>query len=138
MTPPPPGTIVRTAVQLARAWQRLMGQDGFDVATLWLIFFDGGGRLLRLIVPIDGIPPEPDALVARNLAAVVRELVASGEVASVALLISRPGSRAMTEADRRWARVLRAEMGELAVWPIHLATRGFVQVFAPDDLVAAS
>jgi hypothetical protein len=29
-------------------------------------------------------------------------------------------------------------MAGLPMWPVHLATRGHVQVFAPDDLVVAS
>jgi hypothetical protein len=34
---------------------------------------------------------------------------------------------------------LRAALGfEYATWPIHLATADHVQVFAPDDLAAAS
>ena len=43
----------------------------------------------------------------------------------------------MLERDRRWARALRAELGDrLASSPIHLATPDRLQVFAPDDVVA--
>jgi hypothetical protein len=138
MPPPLPGTVVRTHVELARMWRALMGRDGFGTSSLWLIFFDAESKVQSIIVPIDDIPPEPDERFVHNLAEVVDRLIDDAAVDSVALLLSRPGHRAMTDADRRWARALRAELGEHAVWPIHLATRNEIQVFAPDDLVAAS
>src|SRR3954447_9069183 len=47
------------------------------------------------------------------------------------------GPAGMTDADRRWARALLAGFRGLTRWPVHLATRDRVQVFAPDDLIAA-
>jgi hypothetical protein len=119
-------------------WRALMGRGGFDTATIWLVFFDAGSRTQSVIVPVEGIPAEPDVHSVRKLAWVVRDLIDGAEIASVAVLLSRPGPRSMSEADRRWARALRAELGELTAWPLHLATREHVQIFAPDDLVAAS
>jgi hypothetical protein len=119
-------------------WQGLMGAGGFSVASIWLVFFDEESRLQHLIVPIDDIPAEPDEPFLRGLARIVTDLVDDHTVTSVAMLISRPGPRAMTGADRRWARALRAHLGELACWPVHLATRDGIQVFAPDDLAVAS
>jgi hypothetical protein len=138
MTPPPPGTLVRNAVDLGRVWQRLMGPGGFGIRTLWLLFLDEQNRLQGALMPIEDVPAEPDVPSVRNLARVVADLLEDGEAASIAVLLSRPGPRAMTGADRRWARVVLDELGELSGWPVHLATRDFVQVFAPDDLVAAS
>lgn len=134
-----PGTLVRTHAELAGLWETMMGRSDFAVASVWLLFLDAADRVLPVVVPIDGIPPEPDPAFIRGLAGIVAGLVESGDTASVAVLLSRPGPGAMTDADRRWARALRAGLGdEIAVWPVHLATRGQVRVFAPDDLVAAS
>jgi hypothetical protein len=134
-----PGTIVRTHAELAGLWETMMGRGGFGVASVWLMFLDAGNRVLPVVVPIDGIPAEPDPGFVSGLARIVSGLVESGDTASVAVLLSRPGEPAMTEADRRWARALRSGLGdEVGVWPVHLATRGQVRVFAPDDLVAAS
>ena len=119
-------------------WRGLMGPGGFGRSTIWLVFFDAEFRTQSVIVPIEGVPAEPDPVSVRNLVSVVRDLVDGADVASVAMLLSRPGPRSMTDADRHWARALRAELGELAVWPMHLATRDSVQIFAPDDLIAAS
>ena len=105
--------------------------------SLWLMFLNAEHRLLPVIVPIDDLPAEPDDLFVRNLAEVVDRLIDAGDAASVALLLSRPGSRAMREADRVWARALRAALGVHATWPIPLATRDTIAVFAPDDLLVA-
>jgi hypothetical protein len=137
--PRPQDTVVRTQADLFAVWQGLMGRGGFSVASIWLVFLDEDKRLRPLIVPIDDIPTEPDQPFLRGLVRVVGDLVDSGHASSVAVLISRPGGSAMLESDRRWARALRAELGdELAVWPVHLATRDRIQVFAPDDLAVAS
>jgi hypothetical protein len=138
MPPPPPGTLIRTPGDLSRAWRGLMGPGGFSTSTLWMLFLDSDSRMQSVIVPIDDIPPEPDEQFVHNLARIVDDLVDGAAVASVALLLSRPGPRAMTDADRRWARALRQQLGAHLVWPLHLATRDTVHVFAPDDLVAAS
>jgi hypothetical protein len=138
MPPPPPGSLIRTAAELTAAWQALMGAGGFGRRSIWVIFFDPDHRLLAPIMPIDDIPAEPDSAFLGNLATIVGYLIDQGTVASAAFLLSRPGARAMTGADRRWALALRAAMGDRAGWPIHLATGDSVQVFAPDDLIAAS
>ena len=134
-----PGTVVRSHAELAGVWETMMGRDGFGFASVWLMFLDAENRVLPVVVPIDGIPAEPDPAFVRGLARIVAGLIESGDTASVAVLLSRPGPVAMTDADRRWARALRSALGdEVAIWPVHLATRGQVRVFAPDDLVAAS
>jgi hypothetical protein len=139
MTPPPPLTVIRTHADLFALWQALMGPGGFRIASVWLVFLDEDNRVQPVIMPIDDLPPEPDQPFLRNLARVVADLVDQGCASSVALLLSRPGGSAMTESDRRWARSLRAELGnELAVWPVHLATCDSIRVFAPDDLAVAS
>jgi hypothetical protein len=115
-----------------------MGPGGFSVASIWLVFLDEDNRVQPVILPIDDIPYEPDQVLLRNLARIVTDLATEGSISSVATLISRPGGSAMTDGDRRWARALRAELGDLPVWPVHLATRDSVRVFAPDDLAVAS
>jgi len=137
--PRPHETVVRTPAELFTVWEGLMGPAGFGMFSLWLIFFDSDGRLQPVISPIDDIPPVPDRGLLRGVAGVVEDLIATGTVASVAMLLSRPGPPDMTPADREWARALRRELGaDLCRWPIHLATHGRVQIFAPDDLIGAA
>jgi hypothetical protein len=136
-TPPELETPIRSATDLLHVWRRLMGDGGFGRSTLWLIFLDEDDRLQRLIMPIDDLPVRPDDRFVGNLALILGELHETGEYASTAMLLSRPGPAQMTDADRRWARALHARLAGLSPWPLHLATRDRVQVFAPDDLIAA-
>jgi hypothetical protein len=128
---------VRTSADLFALWQRLMGHGGFGRSSIWVVFLDADGVVQPVIMPIDDIPPEPDGVAVRNLARVVADVFDDGTGASVALLLSRPGPAGMTDADRRWARALLDGFRGLTRWPVHLATRDRVQVFAPDDLIAA-
>jgi hypothetical protein len=137
MSPSPPRILIRSAAELFAMWQGLMGGGEFARSTIWHVFFDDDGRTQSVIMPIDNIPSEPDPMLVRNLAHVVADLIDSGTAASVALLISRDGPATMTEADRRWARALHAAFEGLTHWPVHLATRGRIHVFALDDLIAA-
>jgi hypothetical protein len=138
MTPPPPYSVVRTPAELLAMWQGLMGAGGFSVRSVWLVFFDDQFRMQPVIVPIDDLPAEPDPQLIDNLVGVVRGLVDNEAAATVALLISRDGPTGMTESDRRWARAFRAAFDSaIAPWPLHLATRDQVRIFAPDDLIAA-
>lgn len=113
-----------------------MGEGGFGRRSLWLIFLDEDGRQSDLIVPIDDIPmlPDPrDVGAITDLIARIRDEVG---VAEVPMLISRPGPSEMTEGDRRWAAALTAALRDQhPQWPIHLATRGRLRVFAADDLL---
>lgn len=139
MKPSLPLAVVRSHADLFALWDGLVGRGDFTTTSVWLVFLDEHNRVQPVVVPIDGIPPEPDVGFLRGLARIVAGLVDGGDAASVAMLISRPGSSTMTESDRRWARALRSEVGdELAAWPIHLATSGRIRVFAPDDLLVGS
>ena len=134
----PHETFVRTEAELTALWRDMMGPGGFGTRSIWHVFFDAEGRLAPHIVPIDDIPAEPDKLFLTNLGMVMRESTSGSQIASLAVLLSRPGSPAMTASDRRWARELRSTFGPtLCPWPIHLATRDHVTVFRPDDLIAA-
>jgi hypothetical protein len=114
-----------------------MGPGEFGRSSIWVVFLDADGVVQPVIVPIEDVPPEPDAVVVRNLARVIADAFDDGSGASVALLLSRGGPVGMTDADRRWARALVDGFRGLTRWPVHLATRDRVQVFAPDDLIAA-
>jgi hypothetical protein len=132
---PPHDAVVRTANDLSELWSALMGDGGFGQRTVWLLFLGRDGRPEPVIVPIEAIPARPEARLIDALATIVGDLIATGDVASVALLFSRSGPQHMTDDDRRWARALTKVSRR---WPIHLATADRIQVFASDDLLAAN
>lgn len=132
--------IIRTDTDLLELWRDLMGPGGFGGRSLWHLFLRPDGHPTPLIIPVDDMPDEPDPAVLRNLTEVMTTVVDKEDldVASIALLLSRPGPDTMTASDRAWGRCLRtAYPARWSRWPIHLATRGRVRVFAPDDLLVA-
>lgn len=134
---PPQETTIRTNAELTQLWHDMIGVDGFGLRSLWHIFIEPSGQLRPVVLPIDDIPLEPDPKLVSNLAYVLGEVVVETP-STIAVLLSRPGPGQMSDSDRQWARAIRHGYGpELSPWPIHLATHGRVQVFAPDDLIAA-
>lgn len=132
---------IRTAAQLSALWRQLMGGGGFGTRTLWLLFLDEEHRPIKLIVPIEDLPLEPDGVtleaIGRILDDVLGDTMSDPGAASVPMLLSRPGPLSMTDADRVWAVEIRERLARhLGPWPVHLATRNRIQVFAPDDLIA--
>ncbi|HEU5005636.1 MAG TPA: hypothetical protein VFT67_01620 [Jatrophihabitantaceae bacterium] len=133
----PEETYVRNGAELSTLWQDLMGPGGFGRRSLWLIFLYADGQLSPLVMPIDDIPVEPDAEMLANLVSVIEGLADDAGFTSTALLLSRPGSAHITTSDTAWAREIMNAFGRrLSPWPVHLATRGTVRTFAPDDLIA--
>lgn len=130
----PHDTQVRNADDLQELWRSLMGDYGFSRRSIWLLFLAEDGWLNPLLVPIDDIPDRPVPLFLDNLRYIVRELIGTHDAASVALLLSRPGHKTMTENDRAWARALGQVSSE---WPTFLAVADSVQIFAPDDLMTS-
>jgi hypothetical protein len=128
---------IRTERELFAVWQQLMGPGGFGSRTVWVLFLDPDGRCPGVIMPVEDLPPEPDVEFLHGLASVI-DGVELPDGASAPMLLSRPGRQGMTGSDRRWAAALREHVPACRRWPLHLATADHLQVFAPDDLLAAS
>lgn len=128
----PQDTLISSAADLQALWRSLMGDFGFSRRSIWLLFLDAEGRPNPVLVPIDDIPRRPVPRFLDNLRYMARELVGSGEIASMAMLLSRPGRATMTDEDRVWARALHDVSPD---WPPFLGVADSVQMFAPDDLI---
>jgi len=136
MTAYAPGKEITNDTDLREHWVSLMGEETFEKPALWLVFIEHDRRVAPVVVPIEDIPDEPDDETLAQVAVFVARAREELGVASVPMLLSRPGSGEMTAADRRWAKALTAAFRDQPrQWPIHLATHQRVQVFAPDDLV---
>lgn len=126
-------TYVTDNTALYELWKQLMGPGGFARRSIWMVCFYPDGRAIPEIQAFDEIPLLPDPAAAEGLETIVTGVLEAG-VGSVAFLLSRPGSPAMSEGDRRWARALQRPCA-LGGWPLHLATYDTVRVFSADDLV---
>lgn len=133
--------LVRTTEMLRRRWRSMMGAEGFGRTSLWVMWFDSGGRQLPVVMPIDNLQPQFDQPWLDNLIWIVDQTVELG-AASVALALSRPGSDSITDQDRLWANQLIAACSaaghsgalRLTTWPLHLATVNSVRALSVDDL----
>ena len=120
--------VVRTNADLETVWRTVMGPYPPGLRSVWMLLLGDDGHLRPVAVPIDDMPAVPDPALTAGLAA---NLDAVRELGDPVLLFSRPGSRHMTEADRRWGRVLSG----MTRWAVYLYTPSGLHVFTPDDLV---
>ncbi len=131
-----PGSTINSADDLEQLWRGLLAAAESAERTLWLVFLGFDQVVQADLVPIDGLPATPDPDQVAGPRQVVAPLIEDGLAGSVAMLLSRSDPAPMSEADRVWARALRATLGaELAPWPLFLAAAGEVRIFAPDDLI---
>ena len=109
-------TTVTTRQDLVRLWSALVGADGFDRRTLWLVLLDDDGRPAPAVVPVDDVPLAPSAADVASFAQLLGHLEGCG---TPVLLLSRPGPPVVQVHDRQWGRALTPCAPR---WPVHLAT----------------
>lgn len=134
-----PGCRIGDDRELARLWEFLTGGVVPDSRTLWLAMLDAEGRATPTVFPIAHCPDEPQPVQLDNIAELVAHLVEEGLAVTVPVLLARPGPGAMTEQDRRWARLVRERFGAVTTrWATHLLTTSGLRPFAPDDLIVSA
>jgi hypothetical protein len=99
--------------------------------TLVIQFLDADDRELPVIVPIDGIPRQPDGPTVTNLCWIIAQVL--GEHApggSAVLTLTRPGDGAIGPDDRIWhdAITTAAAAADVSIRLICLGTRDGVRV----------
>ncbi|BBY08512.1 hypothetical protein [Mycobacterium noviomagense] len=97
---------VHSAADLRERWRALMGPLGFGEKLLWFGFIGPDRRLLKMLSQVP-IGPRPQGRLVRRLMSGLRTLLddtASGT--TVALLLTGPGRRPISSADRTWAKAL--------------------------------
>ncbi|MHA3700761.1 hypothetical protein ACXR2U_01140 [Jatrophihabitans sp. YIM 134969] len=124
---------------LTELWSELMGDGGFGVRTLWLLFVDREQWTLPVIAPGEDVPLRPDRRHLDGLFGLIQSLRRNDTVHGFAALLSRPGSASVSLDDRAWAAALTSTARDRRVpmWPVHLATHGQVRLLAADDLIGA-
>ena len=100
---------------------------------LWLMLVDGDGRQNPVVVPISGMPRNPDARGLAGLAHVLgglrTELATARGPGAVIFTRERRGSDAVLPLDQAWAEALAdtCRRAEVALRGIYLSTPGGVQ-----------
>ncbi|KRA31240.1 MULTISPECIES: hypothetical protein [unclassified Nocardioides] len=116
---------------LENTWRALMGELGFAVPQLWLLFIDGDRPLH--VLEIKDVPLHPSPVEIESVAVMLEHIV--DDEHSCAFLYARPGGAGRTAGDLAWARGLARTVD--GRWPVHLANDVELRVAAPDDLAAA-
>jgi hypothetical protein len=114
---------VHSAEDLRQRWRALMGPLRFGEKLLWFGFIGPDRRLIKMLSQVP-IGPRPQGRIVRRLMSDLRTLLddtASGT--TVALLLTGPGRRPISSADRAWAKALTdaAERFEVPLEPIFRA-----------------
>jgi hypothetical protein len=104
---------------------------------LWLLFLDEVDRQLPLLVPIDGLPSQPEDDGTDQVVGNIKQLM--HEIGATALVIvwERDGPPTMTHPDTLWARSLASSCRARGV-PLRamlLSHRKGVRWIPPDDYV---
>lgn len=108
---PRPTVPVTTAAQLTARWLGLLGSEGPPSGrTLHLSWLLPDGTSAPLLVPIDGVPAEPDRVLLENMvgfhATVAEAEHVAPEHVHLALYLERPGP--IRPDDHAWATAVEA------------------------------
>jgi hypothetical protein len=100
---------------------------------LWVMFLDENDMQLPVLMPMDGMPTEPEE--GNRLSMALRELVDGVGAHSVILVLERYGGQELTASDVAWARALHeaAASAEIRLRAILLSHRSGVRGVAQDD-----
>ena len=143
-TPPsaPHRRPIRTAADLRRSWQAVIGTDPPARRSLWLLIIDGDDRSLGLTARLDDIPLHPSRTMLGNLMVVATRLPTADGLglpgATVAFLLGRPGPAAPTASDRTWARGLDGHTAKAGVRSHPLGIAGDDGIVLLDGPVGAT
>jgi hypothetical protein len=106
---------IHSPADLQQRWRALMGRLGFGERRLWVGFIGPDRRLYKTMsqVPV-GYRPQPGIVefVVSRLPLVLRGLDTD---TTVALLLTRPGVGAISDADRQWSTLLTRAATEFDV-----------------------
>jgi hypothetical protein len=117
-SPPPIETAtdpVHSTADLCRRWQALMGPLGFGERLLWFTFIDADRCFIKVLNQLP-IPISPTERFGEELFSKLRTVLDAFEPdTTVAVLLTRPGSGGISNADRRWSTMLTETSTHFAI-----------------------
>lgn len=107
---------IHSATDMCQRWRAVMGRLGFGSRVLWVGFVGPDRAMIKMLIdlqrPARADPHLVDALM-EELAAVLDDEMQPGT--TVALLLTGPGSCALSESNRQWATALSAAATKFGV-----------------------
>jgi hypothetical protein len=130
-TPPLAAVPIRSAEELTARWAAMLEPPVFGARSLWLMWLDHEGLTLPVVLPVDDIPPVPEAGMLEGLRqlhlGIAQDRLRRG--GHLAMALCRPGRPQATKYDDAWAEGLREALDGLPLaqtWSLHLAAGGSV------------
>jgi len=105
---------------------------------IWLMFLDGEGRQLPLLMPCD-VPRRPADAAFEVVSEFFRGSFDEANASSMIVVLERRGRDAVTEADREWLRLVHDACAEEEIplrGPLLAHSQGVRWVAAEDYLIA--
>src|SRR5215472_4476698 len=104
---------LRTDEDVLRRVDLLINPDARLERSIWLLFLSASGVQLPVVVPIDGVPEQPDLTSARSLCWVIAEALRNNVPGGHAIVVlTRPGAATAGPVDRDWAATLHRAAGD--------------------------
>jgi hypothetical protein len=125
-----------TDQDVLRRVDRLVDQHSRRYRSLWLLFLSSDSVLLPVVVPIDGVPERPDPRFVGNMCFVIADVLAHQAPGGTAVVVlTRPGSETVDDADRYWFRTIHGAAREhgASIRMLCLATQTSVRQLTVDD-----
>jgi hypothetical protein len=120
---------IRSTADLTARWSSVLGPPVFAARSLWLMWLDGDGRMLPVVIPVDDVPLVPDRILVAGLLSLHEAVTEEhlGGDGHLALALCRPGRPETTGDDEVWAAELRLALDDgVEGWSLHVAAAGAV------------
>jgi hypothetical protein len=98
---------LRTDADVLRRVDILVDLEARQERSAWLLFVAATGVQMPVVVPIDGVPEQPDPRTVSSLSWLIAEALRLHVPAgSAVVVLTRPGPTQPADADRAWAKTL--------------------------------
>lgn len=109
---------------LTAIWRAVLAGEPLRQRVVWMLLLNPARQATGPVITLDDLPDGPYNVPEADLVGLCRDLIdGPGEAASVAFLMSRPGSAPWTVSDRAWGRFLHKAASQLGppMWTVHWA-----------------
>lgn len=104
-----PDLPLRSDDDLLRIVRELLDADGDGTRTTWVLLLDDDARPLPAVIPITGMPADPDPEDVLRFAETLRAIARAADARQLVVVWERPGPGAVRMQEADWAEALAAQ-----------------------------
>jgi hypothetical protein len=129
---------IRSPADMRQRWRAVMGPLGFGERSLWIGFVGSDRRMVKALSQMELGPRPRRQLVESIFSALTEVLDGFKDGTTIALLLTRPGRGAISDADQQWATLLTevATEFDLPIEPIFRANDAALVLVEPASKAA--